>query len=386
MRSGASIGSCVTTEMVGWQPLLVYLNVYRNLTFCKICLVEVPQSNKSQGYFFKTKEIVMDPVKDVNIIVAAGSVDGMAGAAAFIRYAKNPNIHLVFTQAFQVDTVNISSWPAASKVGFIDLGVNNEGRSPNPQLTVSFVESIYNNGHTILFIADEHGKNAWEGVLKQCKHSVDELFIQPEDRGEEYGSSCAILWKSFGDSIDDHTKALLDAGNQADQMNFNTPFGEILNNSIKSDMFDIQRRPYVVRHLANSDSPDQKIQLWMDEYATIEFNKQKILETRFDLGEISSYDCTIGPHDATAIFNEAYKTSSVVALIKTPIFVEGQKQFGVSIATNRKDLNVLDIVQKAGITAGGMAQKANIAFVDRERAIKAIQDVLQSRVSASNNI
>ena len=58
------------------------------------------------------------------------------------------------------------------------------------------------------------------------------------------------------------------------------------------------------------------------------------------------------------------------------VFIEGKMQLGVSIATNRKDLNILDIIQKAGIRAGGMATKANLAKVDLESAIKAVRDVL----------
>ncbi len=317
------------------------------------------------------------PVLGANVIIAGGSVDGMGAVAAYIRHSRNADVQLIFTQAFQVNTIDMSKWSPKSKVGFIDLGVNNEGPSSNPQMTVDFVKKIYDLGHTIHFIADEHGKEAWQDVLVKCGHDKRELAIRPKDRAK-YGSSCAILQKKLGDSADTHTKALLHDGHEGDQMNFDTPLGRIFNTAVKSNITDPTRRPYIVKHMAEHDKPDAKIQGWMDEYVEMEANLPKILESGQDLGDgIFLYNCTIGRHDATAIFREAYKKSPIVVLSSTNVFVEGKMQGGVSIATNKKDLNVLDIIQKAGIVAGGMAAKANFALKDKEKAIDAIRSALQ---------
>lgn len=320
-------------------------------------------------------------IQGVDVIVAVGSVDGMAGTAACIRHLANPNIQVIFTQAFQVNTIDVSKWPANSKVGFIDLAVNNEGQSPNPQLTIDFVNRIYKSGHTILFIADEHSKKAWSDVLTVCGQKMSELTIKPEDRTEEYSSSCSILSKALGDSADVHTKELLVAGDQADRMNFSTRFGEIFNNCTKSNMSDHSRRPYVVQHMAQYDTPDAKIQGWMNEYIEIQNNLPKILASRKDLADgIFLYDCAIGRHDATAVFSEAYRASSassIVVLSHTNVFLEGKMQTGVSIATNKKDLNVLKIIQDAGIIAGGMPAKANFALENQADAIEAIRKVIK---------
>ena len=316
---------------------------------------------------------MINPIQGVNVIIAVGSVDGMAGAAACIRHLGDLNVQLIFTQAFQVDKIDMSKWPSKSKVGFIGLGVNNEGQSPNPQLTVDFVKKIYEFGHTILFIAEEHGKEAWQNVLVNCGHDKNELTIRPKDR-QKYGSSCAILLKKLGESADAHTKALLHDGHQGDQMNFDTPFGKVFNNGVKSNMMDPSRRPYMVQYMAQNETPDAKIQGWMDEYAEIEANAPKILASGKDLGHgIFLYDCSLGRHDATAIFRDAYKKSPIVVLSNTPVFIEGKMQVGVSIATNKKDLNVLEIVQKAGISAGGMAAKANFALKNQDAAIEAVR-------------
>jgi hypothetical protein len=315
-------------------------------------------------------------IQEVNVIIAVGSVDGMAATAACIRHSTNPNIQVVFTQASQVHTINVSTWPQNSKVGFIDLGVNNEGQTPNQQLTIDFVNKIYKSGHTILFIADEHGKKAWGDVLEQCGHSKTELTIKPKDR-TKYSSSCAVLNKALGESADLHTKALLHAGDQADQMNYNTQFGEIFNNSTKSNPSDSSRREYVVQYMAHHDTPDAKIQGWMNEYIEIQANTAKIMALGADLGDgIYLYDGTIGRHDATDVFSKAYKTSPVVVLSGTNIFLENKMQAGVSIATNRKDLNVLKIIQEAKIAAGGMPAKANFALKDQEDAIKAVRKAI----------
>lgn len=317
-------------------------------------------------------------IKTANVIVAVGSVDGIAGTAAYMRYANNPHIQLIFTQAFQVHTIDVSKWTPNSKVGLIDLAVNNEGQSPNPQLTIDFINRVHKAGHEILFIADEHNKKAWNEVLERCNYEKEKLLIQPEDRTEKYSSSCAILSEAFGDSADAHTKALLHAGDQADRMNFDTPFGNIFNTCTKSNMSDPNRRPYVVQHMAFHETPDEKIQGWMNEYAEIKANQPNILASRKDLGNgMALYDGAIGRHDATALFNEAYKANDIVVLTGTPVFLEGKMQSGVSIATKRKDLNVLEIIQKAGIAAGGMPAKANFALQDREAVIGAIRKAIQ---------
>lgn len=316
-------------------------------------------------------------ILQANILVAVGSIDGMAGTAAYLRHAKNPEIQLIFTQAFQVNTIDVSKWPANSKVGFIDLGVNTEGQTPNQQLTIDFVNKIYQAGHTILFIADEHGKKAWKEVLQQCGHSKDELCIKPKDRSQ-YSSSCAILSQAFGECADTHTKALLEAGDQADKMIFDTPLGIIFNQSIKSNMSDPERRPYIVKHMALNDTPDAKIQGWINEYAEMQSNLPKILASGTSLGDgIFLYDCTCGSHDATALFNKAYETSPIVVLSGTTVFLGGKAQLGVSIATNKKDLNILKIIQDAGIAAGGMPAKANLATKDQEAAIEAVRKAIK---------
>lgn len=301
----------------------------------------------------------------VNLLVAGGSPDGMAAVAACLRNSEGQDIRVIFTRPFEVNKIDFSSWPSKSKVGFVNLGVNNEGTPPNPQLTVDFVNKIYKLGHEILFIADEHGKKAWEEVLITCGHSITELRIQPEDRGEEFPSCCAIIKKAFGESVDEHTRDLLHAGNEADLMNYETHFGRILNEAIKSNLRDSNRRLHLVRWLAFNKEPDATIERWMKEYEAIKANSISILGTRQDLGfGMSIYDGTLASrHDATFVFNNAYKTSSIVVL---------KCSSGASIGTKMTHLNILEILQHALIPASGMPSKANFDIRYLTVAIQAI--------------
>lgn len=306
-------------------------------------------------------------ISEISLLVAVGSVDGMAGAAACLRQCVDPDkVELVFTQAFQVDQVDVSKWPSKSKVGIIDLGVNNQGPTPNRQLTVDFIHRIKAAAHQICFIADEHGKEAWDEVLKECEVSREDLLIAPEDRGEVFGSSCAILSRHLGEFVDGHTKALLEAGNQADQGNFDTDLVRIFNRAIKSNMFDPLRRPYLVRCLAKQIGPDEKIQAWMREYDEMEANLPLILTAGTQLSDkVFLYDGSALPHDATTLFIEAYKKSPIVVLID---------KSHASIGTNIKGLNILKILQDAHLSARGAPFKATINKADLEAAIEIVKN------------
>ena len=313
----------------------------------------------------------------VNVLVSVGSIDGMAASAAYLRQINKRDVQLIFTQAFQVNKIEIAKWPPNSQVGFIDLGVNNEGTSPNPQMTIDFVKSVYELGHKIRFIADGHGKQAWKEVLEKCDHQLDELAIQPENR-EECSSSCAVLKKVIGESADSHTKDLLTAGEEADKMNFETTLGHIFNACTKSNITDTSRRVHVVQHVAFNETIDAKMLDWMGEYNEMKRNLPTILASRQDLGDgISLYDCTVGRHDAKAVFQAAYKKGPIVVLKGTPVFVAGKPQRGVSIATNDNKLNILKIVQDVGISAGGMAAKANFALEHQDAAIEAVRKAIK---------
>lgn len=316
--------------------------------------------------------------KVADVLIIAGSPDGMATAAAYMNHFKKLDVQLIFTQANQVDKIKVEDWAAKRKVTFIDLGVNNEGPQANQKLTVDFVKKINDLGHEIIEIIDEHDRNAWADVLGQCSRKLEDLLIQPQTRDKtKYTSSSAILKEALGDAIGDHAKQLLHDGDLADQMKYEG-FAKYFNEATKSKITDNGRREYLVKHFAKSDLPDETIKGWIAEYEKMEANHKLILEKPEDRGNgIFAYNCNVGLHDATKIFSQAYGADrEVVALKETKIFPNGKEQLGASIGTNRKDLNVLQTVKDAGINAYGFAAKANIATDDLENAIEAVRNKL----------
>jgi len=304
-----------------------------------------------------------------NILVIVASSDGMLGAAAYTRQevGNSAQIRYIFTEAHRVNEINVGSWPKNSKVGFIDLAVNNANRF----MTIKLINKIKKLGHEILFVADEHDKDEWENVFKVCEIDLNKLTITPENRNE-FGSSCEILKRKFGDTIDEHTKELLDAGHQADQLNFETKFGEYFNQCTKANPRDDSRKDYLVRHFSVHDAPDETILAWKKEYLPIQLKTWEILETYQEYSEeICIFDCSRGLCDVSDLFSKAYKIKPVVVL-----YGLGKHNQGVSIGTYREDVNILQILTEANFCVSGMPKKANFTinnYGDLGYAIQAVQ-------------
>ena len=155
--------------------------------------------------------------KKIDLVIATGSTDGlMATAALFHLCTLNKQlIRVIFTQAFEVNNINCSGWEKNLNVGFLDLAVN----TIDKQMTINFVERITKAGHKIIFIADEHGKELWQEVYEEVQLPFDDLIIKPENRSEEFPSTCKILEKSLS-FITPHAQILLRAGDNADKFEF----------------------------------------------------------------------------------------------------------------------------------------------------------------------
>ena len=97
-------------------------------------------------------------LQNINQIVAVGSIDGVLATAAMLRLIGNKEIPIIWTQAFQVDKIDLSTWDPNRQVAFVDLAVNNRDK----QMTADFVRQIREAGHTIVAICDEHNRDDWE--------------------------------------------------------------------------------------------------------------------------------------------------------------------------------------------------------------------------------
>lgn len=318
-------------------------------------------------------------INEINHIVAVGSVDGVAGTAAVIRHLGQPDITIDFTQAHQVNFIAPERWNPNRVVMFIDLGVNNR----DVGMTKEFVQKIHNAGHKILAIADEHDADLWADVMGS---SIDSLLIKPVSRSEECYSSCAVLRNAFtlnrecsDKKMDEHTVELLCAGDQGDRGNFDTYFGEIFNNAIKSNMGDRTRRPHLSRHLAFDREADAKIKGWMSEYAEIQENQPKIVAAREDMGDkIFFYDASaVGRHDATSLMMSEYRNGAAVVILNTNTFIKGSMLQVVSIGVNNKSWNLIETLDSAGVPhLGGFAQKVNLSAEHKDAALGAIRELV----------
>ena len=319
----------------------------------------------------------IDRFQDVNVIIAVGSCDGLLGTAAILRITKIQAI-IYFTQAFQVNSINVEGWAPNRVVGFIDLAVDNKRESN----TLEFVRRIYALGHRIHFIADEHGKEAWARVLSECDHSVDELSIKPQNRERNFQSSCAIISSALDKDADWTAKQLLNDGDQADQMNFQTYYGNIFNKAIKStsDCNEATTRRYkLVNHFAANAFPDPEILYWVEQYSVLETNHSIILSNIIHLGsQIFHCDATkVSQYDATEVFFQAYSRGQCVVVLRD--------MKGVSIGTNRTDIDLLEILKASQVRASGMPKKANIQLMYETTAIEAVRSRLLPTSTTSSS-
>lgn len=320
----------------------------------------------------------MNSIAQTNQLVSAGSTDGMCAVTAFKRVVKrltgDDSIQTIFTQAFTVNTLKPETWDADRKVGFIDLAVNNR----DSKMTQDFVASIHNAAHQILFIADEHNRADWMGVLG----SFDRLLIEPQNRTEEHYSSCAILKQAFeanGVKLSEEEIALLKAGDEADHGDTSSAIASVFDKAAKINLRDNNMRLHLVENYTNSMVPNETISKKIAEYEVLEANHKTILEKKEDLshGIVSMDANAAGPHNTTALMMNAYRAGASFVVMKTMAFDPNLKGMipVVSIGVNDKKLSGVDLLKyfkNQGIAHHSGAE-FKVNFNDQAEAQKAME-------------
>lgn len=309
------------------------------------------------------------------LLVTVGSVDGVSAAAAILcllgkRAAARTKV--IFTQAFQVGAIQPETWEKSSVV-FVDLAVNNA----DPTMTEDFVQRVEDAGHKIVAVLDEHDAQLWEQVMGD---RFINLLIKPVSaKNDTIKSTCALIWNHMmGGRVDKHLSQLLLAGDAGDKMNFSTHFGGLINAAVKSAIADNSRREHLARHFAFHSLPDEKIQVWLDEYQEILKNHKEILSAQVQLEEgvviITTGSLKI---DATTLFNGLYKgPAKKFVIIRGMMFNPGKKTMEnmVSIASGNNSLDFVQCLKDAGLQIlGGKGSKVNLAPEYEEEAVKAIK-------------
>ena len=320
----------------------------------------------------------MTKLQSVNQIVAVGSVDGVLTTAALLRYiGSGKEVDVVFCQAFTVDKIDVNSWKPGRTVAFVDLAVNNR----DEQMTVDFVASVKNAGHSIVAVIDEHDWEAWELVLGE--ENFKELEVIPHSQSDGVVKSSGKILDMYltmiGQNTDPYIQELCVAADAADRMDFSSHFASIANMAVKSAIADDSRRVHLVRHLAFNPNPDEKISGWIAEYKTILATHNEILESAEDLGGgILRIVATGRRIDMTTLLGSMYKDGARVAVLEAEAFdpLSKSKKVMVAFATGEHDLDLLSAIKADNITASGFASKANVDPADEEKAMQAVRNLL----------
>ncbi len=346
----------------------------------------------------------LEMIELVSRIIATGSVDGIAATAAALRTINShfrrygDYVDVEFTQAFQVNKIDPNAWEPNQKVLFVDLAVNNQ----DPSMTVDFLRRISAAGHEVVGIADEHDAEAWRQAFVDADLDYfDKLALKPASQDKsEIESSGALLKEWLGDydgeleeymfrhnghnpyqlmTHDSHTVELLDAADAGDRRDFSTHFGGLINQAVKSQIWDNSRREYLAKHFAKDYEPDEKIMGWVAEYEAILETHEEIIADGKNLGDkIYRIDAVGKTVDMTTLMDQLYKDHDVV-IVEGEVFNKdlGKKERMASFGCESESgLNILQALKDAGISAGGFASKANIALADEEAAIEAVRAAL----------
>ncbi len=309
----------------------------------------------------------------INQIVAVGSVDGVCTTAALLRLINDDCAET---------TPDVGAWMPNRKVAFVDLAVNNR----DPQMTAKFLDRIEQGGHEVVAIIDEHSREDWSAM--SMHGDFDRLIIQPQSQNVEGGpkSSGEVLHRALvsagelsPEDRNPYVEELLFAAAQADRMDFNTRFGAIVNQAIKSNIGDDSRRVYLARHLAKTSSPDATIIGWIREYQVILECHDRIVADRKDLGGGIHKVLTRGwKVDMTTLMARLYAEGAKVVVLVGESFnkSEGRKTIQVSFGTNDKSLDLLAIIKAVVPSASGFAQKATVMPDEEEIATQAVRYAL----------
>jgi hypothetical protein len=318
------------------------------------------------------REITMKALNQVTRIIATGSIDGVLTTAALLRVIGNPEVSVVFAQAFTVDRVDVSTWAPGQKVAFVDLAVNNRDET----MTADFVRRIREGDHEIVAVCDEHSREDWLKILG----SFDGLLIEPQSQAlGVYKSSGVVLKAALGSEIDAETATLCDVADAADRMEF-VGVGALVNQAVKSKIQDDTRRVYLARYFAENPlgDGDETIQGWIKEYEVILANHQEILDSKVDLGDGIIRVSTIGKIvDMTTLMSQLYKAGARVVVCEGEMFnkAKGCKTRQIAFGTSEK-LDILAAIKAVIPTASGFAQKANVEPEDEEAALEAVRLLL----------
>lgn len=316
-------------------------------------------------------------------IISAGSVDGICTSAALLRILSQSGVSgvaVLFTQAFTVNKLDLSSIKPNSSVILVDLAVNNK----DEDMTFVFINNLINAGHKISSIIDEHDSSAWSRILNRACIDMHTLSIKPVlGKNTELNSSGALLLHSrYGKGDDSHIVELCEAADAADRMDFSPRLAKMVIGAIKSRITEDARRKYLVHHLAEGETtPDDIIAGWISEYDAVLLTHEKLKKEAVCITKgLVRIDASGEIIDMTVLLSDLYEDGARVAVVMSDIFnfSRGYKFPQCTIATCDVSLDVLSLVKTKVPSASGFASKANM---DPEFESIAIDALLEGMTS-----
>lgn len=307
------------------------------------------------------------------LIIAVGSIDGVLTAGA-LCYALRKNNEdqptIVFTQAFQVDKINLSSLPP-QKICLVDLAVNSRDES----MTSAFVRRLLEAGHEIVAVCDEHNAEDWRRVLEENGVRFDGLSIKPVSQDKcDIKSSGALLLQELGE-VDGHFKEVCLAADAADRMDFETPIGEIANKAIKVDIRDDETRLWIARWVSHKivgyyhNSIPLEIEQKLEAYGLMQSDARAALNHAVVVGGIAHIQVKNKRVDVTDVMRRAYEMAPIVALH----FSNDEGDF-VSFGRSPKcDIDLLATAKSAGLSPSGFAGKITVQESEADLFVSALK-------------
>ena len=253
-----------------------------------------------------------------NLLVCHGDLDGIISAVCAIQYFELAlgETEITFVQPFTVDKVAVSD--EVEKVFVIDVAVNNR----DPEMTKNFLRRI---GDRLVRWIDHH--QGWSADLTGYSPA---FLIIPKAR------SCAsILYNGVNaDLVDDAEVADTRSGRLSWR-------AQLIEQATKANMADDNIRLMAVKWLLGDESAREGLEVAAKKYAEIQAETKRLAATFRVTGKVALVDAreSTYQYDLTQLLLAGQKLAPFAVVVT----VHPQQGEGLTIATSRKDVNLVEL-------------------------------------------
>lgn len=269
-----------------------------------------------------------------NILVTHGDLDGIISAVCAVqKFELAPGeTELVFVQPFTVDKVEIPE--EIEDVYVVDVAVNNR----DPEMTRRFVEKL---GDRLAGWYDHH--QGWNAFLKLGWPRFLAFRI------DEKAGSCAEIIRDIRivNARGQTLKREVDQGLVADATAADTrkgtlsPRGQLIEQAMKANMADDNVRQMAVKWLLGDKAAREGLEEAAKKYAEIQAETERLAVTYQVTGNVALVDARQSNHQYD--LTQLLLTGQKLAQFAVVLTVHPQLGEGLTIATSRKDVNLVEL-------------------------------------------